>query len=156
MTGTWVPHDTRDSIVDFVRYWSDAADLPVARFISWLHIQPSKYYNWKIRYGKANEHNGLVPRDFWLEAWERQAIIDYHYTFPDEAWVCGPWKHTSPQSLIGSCFAVMSKNGVCLHVSCPFFYWSYVENPCWLRDFEHFHKIPTVFSGLINLKKTVL
>ena len=86
MTGTWVPHDTRDSIVDFVRYWSDAADLPVARFISWLHIQSSKYYNWKTRYGKANEHNGLVPRDFWLEAWERQAIVDYHHAFPDEGY----------------------------------------------------------------------
>jgi len=27
------------------------------------------------RYGKVNEHNGWVRRDFWLEEWEKQAII---------------------------------------------------------------------------------
>lgn len=26
----------------------------------------------------ANEHNGKVPRDHWIEDWERQAILDYH------------------------------------------------------------------------------
>jgi len=26
----------------------------------------------------VNEHNGKIPRDFWLEAWERDAIIAYH------------------------------------------------------------------------------
>ena len=30
------------------------------------------------RYGKVNEHNGWVPRDFWLEEWEKQAIIGFH------------------------------------------------------------------------------
>ena len=25
-----------------------------------------------------NEHNGWVPRDFWLEDWEKQAIIGFH------------------------------------------------------------------------------
>ena len=34
------------------------------------------------RYGKANEHNALVPRDHWLEARERQAIIDYFDRHP--------------------------------------------------------------------------
>mgnify|MGYP006871988189 CR=1 FL=1 len=24
------------------------------------------------RYGKANEHNGQVPRDHWLEDWEKE------------------------------------------------------------------------------------
>ena len=26
-----------------------------------------KFYDWRERYGKVNEHNGWVPRDFWLE-----------------------------------------------------------------------------------------
>ena len=30
----------------------------------------SKFYDWRERYGKVNEHNRLVPRDHWLEAWE--------------------------------------------------------------------------------------
>ncbi|WP_240910286.1 IS3 family transposase [Desulfopila sp. IMCC35008] len=81
-----MPHDTRDSIIDFVRYWSEVTGLPAVKYIGWLQIQSSKYYNWKDRYGKANEHNGLIPRDFWLEAWERQAIIDYHHKFPAEGY----------------------------------------------------------------------
>ncbi len=24
------------------------------------------------RYGKANEHNGKMPRDWWLEEWENR------------------------------------------------------------------------------------
>jgi putative transposase len=81
-----VPHDTRDSIIDFVKYWAEATGLPAKNFINWLQIQSSKYYHWKGRYGKANEHNGLVPRDFWLEAWEKQAIIHYHHKFPTEGY----------------------------------------------------------------------
>jgi transposase InsO family protein len=49
-------------------------------------ISSSKYYNWKERYGKANEHNGLIPRDFWLEDGEKQAIINFHYEYPLEGY----------------------------------------------------------------------
>ena len=34
----------------------------------------------------ANEHNGQVPRDHWLEDWERQAILDYHDRHPLEGY----------------------------------------------------------------------
>jgi len=30
----------------------------------------------------ANEHNSKVPRDWWLEDWEKQAILDYHDAHP--------------------------------------------------------------------------
>lgn len=42
----------------------------------------SKFYQWQDRYGLANEHNGQVPRDFWLEDWERRAILDFHDRHP--------------------------------------------------------------------------
>ena len=38
------------------------------------------------RYGKVNEHNGWVPRDFWLEDWEKQAIIGFHLKNPLEGY----------------------------------------------------------------------
>lgn len=47
------------------------------RFIGWLPVSKSKFYTWIDRYGKANEHNALVPRDFWLEEWEREAMIKF-------------------------------------------------------------------------------
>ena len=33
-----------------------------------------------------NEHNGWVPRDFWLEDWEKQAIIRFHLKNPLEGY----------------------------------------------------------------------
>ncbi len=33
-----------------------------------------------------NEHNATVPRDHWIEDWERQAIIDYHDSNPLEGY----------------------------------------------------------------------
>ena len=30
------------------------------------------------RYGKVNEHNGWVPRDWWIEEWEKEAIIEFY------------------------------------------------------------------------------
>ena len=42
--------------------------------------------DWRERYGKVNEHNGWVPRDFWLEDWEKQAIIGFHPKNPLEGY----------------------------------------------------------------------
>ena len=82
----WVQHDTRDSVVDYVTHWSNRTKKPVYQFIKWLQISESKYYGWKARYGKVNEHNGWVPRDHWLEDWEKEAIITYYHKHPGEGY----------------------------------------------------------------------
>jgi len=51
-----------------------------------LSIAKSKFYTWILRYGKANEHNAPIPRDFWLEDWERQAIIKFYLENPLEGY----------------------------------------------------------------------
>ena len=38
------------------------------------------------RHGLANEHNALVPRDWWLEDWEKKAILDYNAGHPLEGY----------------------------------------------------------------------
>jgi putative transposase len=81
-----VPHDVRDQIVDFVRCWSDASEIGTGRFVTWLGVTASKFYDWRQRYGRANEHNAWVPRDFWLETWEKQAITDFHLKYPLEGY----------------------------------------------------------------------
>ena len=58
----------------------------MTHFIAWVGIAPSKYYDWQSRYGKANEHNALIPRDFWLENWEKQAIINFYLEHPLEGY----------------------------------------------------------------------
>jgi putative transposase len=46
----------------------------------------SKFHDWKHRYGKVNEHNSMVPRDWWLDDWEKRAILDYHDCHPLEGY----------------------------------------------------------------------
>lgn len=86
MNGVWVPHDTRDGIIDFVNHWHHQTELPLSTFTRWLGVARPKFYAWRRRYGKVNEHNAMIPRDFWLEAWEKRAIIDYHDEHPLEGY----------------------------------------------------------------------
>lgn len=79
-------HDIRDEIVDFVRDWSEKSEIPVSTLIRWTGISTSKFYHWQKRYGRINEHNGKIPRDFWLEAWEVNAITRFHLEYPDEGY----------------------------------------------------------------------
>jgi putative transposase len=72
--------------VDFVRRWSEKTEIGVGRFIGWLGVTASKFYDWRERYGRANEHNGWVPLDFWLESWEKEAIIQFYLKNPLEGY----------------------------------------------------------------------
>lgn len=69
-----------------MNYWKDRAELPVKTLIQWLGVREGKFYAWKNRYGKVNEHNGQIPRDWWLEDWEKQAIVDFHQQYPLEGY----------------------------------------------------------------------
>jgi transposase InsO family protein len=53
-----------------------------------MELATSKFYQWRERYGLANEHNGLVPRDWWLTPEEQQAILAYHDRHPLEGYRC--------------------------------------------------------------------
>lgn len=86
MKDSWVVPDLRDEVVDFVRDYSELTLISAQRFIGWIGIGRSKFYQWQTRYGKVNEHNGLIPRDFWLEDWEKKVIIDFHYEHPTEGY----------------------------------------------------------------------
>ena len=86
MKGAWVEPDVRDSVVDYVRYWSDRTPLSASVLVRWIGISRSKHYEWRQRYGKVNEHNAWIPRDFWLADWERKAIIDYFLAHPDQGY----------------------------------------------------------------------
>ena len=51
-----------------------------------IGINKAKYYNWKERLGKENQHNSNLPKSNWLLPWEREAIINYaknHYADND-------------------------------------------------------------------------
>jgi hypothetical protein len=69
-------------VVDFVRRGSEATEIPLRRFTLWLGIGWSKFHDWRLRYGKVNEHNAWVPRDPWLEDWEKTTIVDFYKKHP--------------------------------------------------------------------------
>ena len=73
-------------MVDYVRRWRQRTEIPARTFVAWLGIGSSKFHDWKDRYGKRNEHNGWVPRDWWLEDWEKQAIIRFSFEYPLEGY----------------------------------------------------------------------
>ena len=69
--------------MDYVRYWADRAELKKQTLIHWIGISSSKFYDWRKRYGKINEHNHWIPRDFWLGEWEKQTIVNYFLDHPN-------------------------------------------------------------------------
>lgn len=66
--------------------WKEKTEIGANRFIEWIGLAPSKFYDWNRRYGKVNDHNGRIPRDFWLEDWEKEAIINYFHDHPLEGY----------------------------------------------------------------------
>jgi putative transposase len=73
-------------VVDYVRYWTDRTGIAAKQIVAWLGIHPGKFYDWKQRYGKVNEHNGWIPRDHWLTPDEKQAILAFHHQHPLEGY----------------------------------------------------------------------
>jgi len=69
-----------------MRTYSKRTQLPTEKLLSWAGIARSKFYDWIKRYGKVNEHNAWIPRDFWLEAWEKKAIITFYQDHPLEGY----------------------------------------------------------------------
>ena len=54
--------------------------------MGWLGIAASKFSRWSQRLGTPNQHNAPIPRDFWLEDWEKSAIVAFHDRYPLEGY----------------------------------------------------------------------
>ena len=76
----------RDEVVDFMNRWSQRTEIALVRMTGWLGVRSSKFYDWRSRYGKVNEHNAWVPRDHWLEPWEKAAILEFERQYPLEGY----------------------------------------------------------------------
>jgi transposase InsO family protein len=86
LTAAWIAHDIRDELVDFVRRWSEKTEICYDQLLGWIELSSRKFRDWRCRYGKANEHNFLVPRDHWLEPWEKEAIVKFFHQYPLEGY----------------------------------------------------------------------
>ncbi|HEX4684602.1 MAG TPA: hypothetical protein VH277_17920 [Gemmatimonadaceae bacterium] len=67
--------------------YARSASAPSSRpgwILDHLAIAPAQFYRWAERYGRVNAHNGQIPRDHWVTAAERAAILAYHDTHAPE------------------------------------------------------------------------
>lgn len=56
---------------------SELTTLPVKAILPWAQLHKGRFYDWRARYGTANQHNAKIPRDHWLCRWERDAILEF-------------------------------------------------------------------------------
>lgn len=82
MNKQWVEPQIRDEVIDFVHRWEERTELRRNLFLEGLGLRRNKFRSWEDRYGKVNFHNGKIPRDYWIEEWEREAIVRYHLDHP--------------------------------------------------------------------------
>lgn len=73
-------------MVDFIRSWSEKAETPLGTLLDWVGLYSGTFNKWTRCYGQAYEHNGKIPRDHWLTAAEKQAIVDYYFAHPGEGY----------------------------------------------------------------------
>jgi putative transposase len=73
-------------VVDFTGHWAEKSGLTIEQLLGWLELSAGKFYDWRQRYGQANQHNGRVPRNFWLQEGEKQAILDFQELYPLEGY----------------------------------------------------------------------
>jgi putative transposase len=83
---SWAEPDIRDEVVDYVGYWSSRTEIKAGKIVNHIGITRSKYYDWRRRYGKTNEHNAWIPRDFYLTDREKRSIIAYYNDHPLEGY----------------------------------------------------------------------
>lgn len=58
-------------------HWQNQTGIVSRRLLQWIGLGTSKYYQWKERYGRVNEHNALIPRDHWLAQCEKEEIVKF-------------------------------------------------------------------------------
>ena len=69
-----------------MRDWNQRTEIPAQQLVAWLGITSSKFHDWRRRYGKVNEHNAWIPRDWWLEDGEKEAIVRFSWEYPLEGY----------------------------------------------------------------------
>jgi transposase InsO family protein len=83
---SWVEPAVRDDVVATVQLSAVRAGWPLGRVIGLVGIGRDRFYQWRARRGVANRHNAPLPKQGWLLAWEKVAIIDFARAHPGEGY----------------------------------------------------------------------
>ncbi len=70
----------------YVKQITKRTEIKQKQVLKMIGITKGKYFEWKNRLGRENQHNGNLPKSNWLLPWEKDAIIAYargHYSEND-------------------------------------------------------------------------
>ena len=65
---------------------SEKTEIGTGRFIGWLDVTASKFYDWREATGRGTSTTAGLPATSWLEDWEKQAIIGFQLKNPLEGY----------------------------------------------------------------------
>jgi putative transposase len=80
-----------------------------------LGISRSKFYQWCERRGQENQHNGKMPRDFWITEKEKQDVLAYYAEHSVEGYRAVTYMMMDENVAAMSCssvYRILSKAGV--------------------------------------------
>jgi len=81
-----VEPDIRDTVVDFIRGLVEKTGLAIDQLLEWLGLSVGKFTTGGNGTAKPTSNNGGVPRDFWLQDWEKKAILGFQELYPSEGY----------------------------------------------------------------------
>lgn len=101
----WVSPSIRDDVVEFVQRYSEKTGLSQSFLVARIGIGRDKFYDWRRRRGRSNDHNATIPCDFWLHEWEKRAILDFHSQHSEEGYrrLVTTWTRFLSSSLSSAC-----------------------------------------------------
>jgi len=76
----------RQEVVDFIQLWAEKTPFTREQVLVRVGLPPSKYHDWVQRYVKENRHNAQIPKQIWLQKAEKEAVLDYYKSYPDEGY----------------------------------------------------------------------
>ena len=76
----------RQDVVDFIQLWAEKTPFTREQVLVQVGLPSSKYHDWVQRYAEENRHNAQIPKQIWLRKAEKEAILNYHETHPDEGY----------------------------------------------------------------------
>lgn len=67
----------RDEIVHYIEKMVALTAFSRLELMKLIDVRAGRYYEWKKRLGKFNQHNGKIPKSHWVLPQEREAILEY-------------------------------------------------------------------------------
>jgi transposase InsO family protein len=76
----------RDEVVQYVQSLADRTERPLCLLLQNLGLGRQKFFKWANIVGQPLRHNGKIPKSFWLDDIERDAVLRFHLLHPLEGY----------------------------------------------------------------------